>query len=100
MQEIGAEVVEGLEENVAKIRDEIEKTRQGYLSLIGEYAEAQRQLFEATVELVKVEKALPGSERKARRPQTCPNAMDFHPDEKEIAKAFGSRPVWPGNLPM
>ena len=98
VQEIGVEVVEGLEENVAKIRDEIEKVRQGYLSLIGEYAEMQMQLFDATIELAKLEKALPRSDREARRPQASPNAMTFHFDEKDIARAFGSRPVWPGSI--
>ena len=58
----------------------------------------QRDLFDVTIELVKLEKALPKSEREARRPQASPNAMTFCFDEKDIARAFGSRPIFPGSI--
>jgi hypothetical protein len=97
-QKLGVEVIDGLDESMAKLVEEIEKARQTYLFLVGEYGEAQREVFEATAALTLLEQALPRKEWKARHTRASKAALTFHVDERDICKAFGQTPVFPSHL--
>jgi hypothetical protein len=92
IQEEGLIQIESLGKELDQANNEVKKIQGEYLQAVEKVGCLYRALADVYIMTKKAEEVLPVEKGKAKRPSTMPTWIDFEISEKELSKAYGSKP--------